>query len=137
MSEMTELNASSHVRRLVTGPTVSLRREQPLDEAAAVLAANDVGAAVVQSGNQSIGVISERDVIKALAPDGDDFVDLRVADVMSTRVEMIEGTATIFEASRRMVDGGIRHLAVSEGEAPLGLISMRDLLAALVSGDAA
>jgi CBS domain-containing protein len=137
MTEMTELNGNSHVRRLVTGPTVSLRREQPLDEAAAVLAANDVGAAVVQSGNQSIGVISERDVIKALAPEGDDFADLRVADVMSPRVEMIEGSATILEASRRMVDGGIRHLGVSEGDAPLGLISMRDLLAVLASGDAA
>jgi len=131
MTEMTELNGNDHVRRLVTGPTVSLRREQQLDEAAAVLATNEIGAAVVKSGNQSIGVISERDVVKAFAADGDDFSNLRVADVMSTQVETIEGSASILEASRRMVQGGIRHLAISDGDGPLGLISMRDLLAVL------
>lgn len=132
MTEMTRLGADSHVRRVVTGPTVSLRREQPLSEAAAVLATNEIGAAIVLSGSRSIGVLSERDVIKACAADVDELTDLRVADVMSPQVEMIEGSATILEASRRMVDGGIRHLAVSDGDRPLGLVSMRDLLAVLV-----
>jgi len=133
MTEMTELNGNAHVRRLVTGPTVSLRREQSLDEAAAVLSTNEIGAAVVKSGNQSIGVISERDVVKAFAADGEDFANLRVADVMSTSVETIDGAATILDAARRMVDGGIRHLAINDGPGPLGLISMRDLLAVFVA----
>lgn len=129
---MTELNGNEHVRRLVSGPTVSLRREQTLDEAAALLAANEIGAALVKSGNNSVGVISERDVVKALT-DGGDITDLRVADVMSTNVETIPGRASILDASRRMVDGGIRHLAVSEDNAPMGLVSMRDLLAVLLA----
>ena len=54
MTEMTELNGNSHVRRLVTGPTVTLRREQPLDEAAAVLATNDVGADVRGAGAETL-----------------------------------------------------------------------------------
>jgi CBS domain-containing protein len=129
---MTELNGNAHVRRLVSGPTVSLRREQTLDEAAAVLATNEIGAALVKSGNSTVGVISERDVVKALTVDEGDVTDLRVADVMSTTVETIQGGASVLDASRRMVDGGIRHLAVSEDNAPLGLVSMRDLLAVLV-----
>ena len=130
---MTELNGNTHVRRLVSGPTVSLRREQTLEEAAAVLATNEIGAALIKSGNSTVGVISERDVVKALTVDEGDVTDLRVADVMSTAVETIEGGASVLDASRRMVDGGIRHLAVSEDNGPLGLVSMRDLLAVLVA----
>jgi CBS domain-containing protein len=129
---MSKLNRTSHVRRLVSGPTVSVRREQTLEEAAAVLATNDVGAALVKSGNKSVGVISERDVVKALVGDESDITDLRVADVMSTHLESVEGDASVLDASRRMVDGGIRHLGVSDGEGPMGLVSMRDLLAVLL-----
>ncbi|MGH9009390.1 MAG: CBS domain-containing protein, partial [Acidimicrobiia bacterium] len=81
------------------------------------------------------GVLSERDIVAALAEGADADVE-RARDFMTADVEAVPESATIADASRLMLRDEIRHLAVTRGEQTVGLVSMRDVLA-VPAGDIA
>jgi predicted transcriptional regulator len=113
------------VRRgpVTVAPTVTLR------ELSEVLVREEVGVALVMRDAVAVGLVSERDVVRAVA-DGHDIDDDRVEDVMTFEVVAIDSRETITAAAEQMLDGEIRHLLVSDGEQSLGVISIRDVLAA-------
>ena len=113
------------VRRgpVTVAPTVTLR------ELSEVLVREEVGVALVMRDAIAVGLVSERDVVRAVA-DGHDIDDDRVEDVMTFEVVAIDSRETITAAAEQMLDGEIRHLLVSDGEQSLGVISIRDVLAA-------
>ncbi len=113
------------VRRgpVTVAPTVTLR------ELSEVLVREEVGVALVMRDAMAVGLVSERDVVRAVA-DGHDVDDDRVEDVMTFEVVAIDSHETITSAAEQMLDGEIRHLLVSDGEQSLGVISIRDVLAA-------
>jgi predicted transcriptional regulator len=113
------------VRRgpVTVAPTVTLR------ELSEVLVREEVGVALVIREAVAVGLVSERDVVRAVA-DGHDVDDDRVEDVMTFEVVAIDSHETIAVAADQMLDGEIRHLLVSDGEHSLGVISMRDVLSA-------
>ncbi len=113
------------VRRgpVTVAPTVTLR------ELSEVLVREEVGVALVMRDAVAVGLVSERDVVRAVA-DGHDIDDDRVEDVMTFEVVAIDSSETITAAAEQMLDGEIRHLLVSDGEQSLGVISIRDVLAA-------
>lgn len=105
------------------------RAADVLPDAARQMAAAEVGAlAVVDDAQNLIGIISERDLVRALARERDPG-SVPVEAYASSAVE----TATLEEDSsavaHRMLDAGIRHLPVVEDGRVLGMLSMRDLLA--------
>lgn len=104
-------------------PTVSLR------ELSETLVREEVGVALVVRDTAPIGLVSERDVVRAVA-DGHDVDDDRAEDVMTFDVVAIDSHETITAAADQMLDGEIRHLLVSDGEHSLGVISIRDVLSA-------
>jgi CBS domain-containing protein len=102
-------------------PTVTLR------QAAEQMATNDVGLVVVLGGGRLRGVASERDIVTAIA-DGADVDDERIENVMAIDV-LSAGTSTpSADAAEMMLDAGIRHLPVVDGDRVVGVVSMRDLL---------
>ena len=107
-------------------PTATLR------EAVEAMAADRLGLLVVAGTNGLLGVISERDVIAALA-DGADLEVERVRDHASDRVVTVDAELSVAEAARRMVDAEIRHLAVLRDDDVAGVVSVRDLLVALTA----
>jgi CBS domain-containing protein len=113
------------VRRgpVTVAPTVTLR------ELSEVLVREEVGVALVTSSDTAVGLVSERDLVRAVA-DGHDVDDDRVEDVMTFELVAIDPHELIGEAAERMLDGEIRHLLVSDGEHSLGVISIRDVLSA-------
>lgn len=113
------------VRRgpVTVAPTVTLR------ELSEVLVREEVGVALVMQDAVAVGLVSERDVVRAVA-DGHDVDDDRVEDVMTFEVVAIDSRETITAAAEQMLDGEIRHLLVSDGAQSLGVISIRDVLAA-------
>ena len=95
-----------------------------------VLARYEAGAAIVRRDNGP-GLISERDLVGALAAGGDPD---RVwsSDVMTPDLVAVSPGTTIIDGARRMLDAGVRHLIVVDGDDVVGVVSMRDLLAVLV-----
>lgn len=107
---------------LSIGPTHTLR------QAAGLMAARRVGAAVVLDLDDSgVGILTERDIIHSLA-DGQD-PDLEYAGTHTT-TEVVFATPdwTLAEAAGAMTRGGFRHLIVLDDREPVGIVSVRDIV---------
>lgn len=102
--------------------------EESLMEAAARMDEHSVGALVVFEGESLLGMISERDLTRAIAQGADPKSTL-VAQYMSLRVLTAHEEETSAEVAQRMLEAGIRHLPVLNGDGVVGTISIRDVLA--------
>jgi CBS domain-containing protein len=107
----------------VIGPDISMR------EAAARIVAWNVGAVIVtDTDNALLGIISERDFLRALNKFGTGLLDLRVSVLMTTSVITCTPETTIGDALSLMGSHHIRHLPVVLDGQILGLMSIRDVL---------
>lgn len=89
-----------------------------------------VGAlAVVGADGLLAGIISERDIARGLHEYGAAVVDKSVGDLMVSEVISCTPDTDVRDATRLMIQHGIRHLPVLDGEAPLTIISIRDIVA--------
>jgi CBS domain-containing protein len=91
----------------------------------------DVGTLVVMAGDDIVGIISERDVVRAVA-DGADIDDVAVGAVMSPDPRYATTTDSIRAALNTMIAVGVRHLPVVEEGEVIGIVSMRDLVAPFI-----
>jgi len=107
---------------LTVGPGHSLR------EAASLMAKRGVGAAVVLDPEQpGPGIITERDILLALA-DGQDPDVEKVGAHLSENLTFAAPDWSLERAAEAMVRGGFRHLVVVDGGETVGVLSMRDIV---------
>lgn len=126
---MTQPRPDDSLRDLVQGGAVTVPPEATLREAAVVMAREEIGAVVVVVEGRVGGVLSERDVVQAVA-NGDEVDDDRAEDVMAMEVVTASVDDTVAEAAQKMLEGSIRHLPVVDGDKVAGVVSIRDVLAA-------
>jgi CBS domain-containing protein len=117
---------------LISPAVATIHATATLQEAVEAMAADRLGLLVVMNASGMVGVLSERDVIAALA-DGADLEQERVRDHASDRVVTVEADLSVAEAARSMADAEIRHLAVARDGDVIGVVSVRDLLVALAA----
>jgi CBS domain-containing protein len=110
------------IRHLVTvDPTNSLRRVSQ------VMTDRGVGCAIAVEKERVAGIITERDILHAVAKELN--VDTTtVADVMTRDVVSGAPGWDLIKAIKTMTDGGFRHLLVMELDDPVGIVSLRDLM---------
>ena len=120
--------AERMTRRLAT-----IARDTTLRQAAEEMCRQRVGSLLVFDEGQLRGIVTERDVLKAVG--GGDF-DARVEDLMTTDPETIDVDEPLERAAVLMLHGGFRHLPVTEQGDVVGVLSMRDLVT-VVAGDQA
>ncbi len=119
------------VAEVMRSPVRTIDIRATLREAACALHEVDVGTLVIMDGTDIAGILSERDVVRALAG-GVDPDETRVGDTMSESPRYVTEGDEVRSAVEVMLTAGIRHLpVVDEGEL-VGIVSMRDLIAALV-----
>jgi CBS domain-containing protein len=97
-----------------------------LVEAAARMNERGVGAVLVFEGEGLSGILTERDVLRAVAADS--VGGATVADWMTRTPETIEPSESASQAAALMLHGGFRHLPVVEGDRVVGVVSIRDLI---------
>ena len=102
--------------------------ETPLTQACRELEQRRVGALIVCENDQVVGVLSERDVVRAVAQDGRSALDRPVADYMSRQVVFAEPAETVAILMERMTDRRIRHLPVLREQRLAGVISIGDVV---------
>jgi CBS domain-containing protein len=118
--------------RLFTGDMVAtVASDATLREVATELVGGEVGLLVVGSVDQVEGVVSERDVVRAVASGKRPEATL-VTDVASTRLVWCDSTATVDEVGELMMEQYVRHVLVEDGGQLVGVVSARDLLGAYV-----
>lgn len=119
------------VSRLIRRGPVTVDPQATLRDVSEVLLREEVGVAIVSGDGSAIGLVSERDVIRALA-EGADPDDERAGDVMVFEVVTVDAHEPVGGAAAQMLDGQIRHLLVVDGDRSVGVVSMRDVLAACI-----
>jgi CBS domain-containing protein len=111
-------------REVVTvGPTATVA------ETVQLLADHRIGAAIVTDrSGRILGIVSERDIVAALAESGAEALDREVRSVMTTRVVTCSERDTINEVMTRMTRGRFRHMPVVENGRMVGVISIGDVV---------
>jgi CBS domain-containing protein len=105
--------------------------DDPLHAVAKALYAHGIGAMpVCEAGTRMVGIISERDLVRAFArPDWNELQYLRARDVMTSRVMTCRPQDSMQAAQEIMRAQHFRHLPVVDGGKVIGVLSLRDTLA--------
>jgi CBS domain-containing protein len=120
------------VRDAMTTSVLELGPDHTLRQAARLMSDRRVGSAIVtDSDSAGAGIITERDILNALAKNLDPDTE-RTGAHITWDVVYAAPTWTLEEAAAAMVRGGFRHLVVMGDEGVLGVISVRDILKAWV-----
>jgi CBS domain-containing protein len=108
---------------------VSVSPETSLRDAAVAMTDAGVGSAVVLDHGRLAGILTERDVLRAVATRSDPDTTTG-GDLMTREVVTVEPDWEIYEAAAEMAARHIRHLVVAEGDRVIGVVSVRDVLLA-------
>lgn len=125
------LSTATPIDTVMRRTTVTVELGASLREVCEVLTRDEVGAVVVSGKVPVTGIVSERDVVRALA-DGADPDEERVSEVMTYEVVSVGPSDPLAEVAQVMLDGGIRHLPVVDQGQLVGIVSIRDLMALAV-----
>jgi len=112
----------AHMSRNVLAVTPDAK----LGDAAKQMVARGVGAVVVLEGERLAGILTERDILKAVA--GGFAEDAPVSRWMTRHPETIEPDDETGHAASLMIHGGFRHLPVIHGDRVVGVLSISDLM---------
>ena len=99
-----------------------------LGEVARLLAAKRIGAVLVMEGQRLAGILSERDIVKAIGHSGVEALDRTAREVMTSRIVTCELNDSVDELMDRMTEGRFRHLPVIANGELVGIISIGDVV---------
>ena len=117
---------------LINEAVVTVGPRHSVAEAARRMHAGNVGSAVVETEDGHPGIITERDLLRAMA-DGADPESATVEEYMTANAITASPSWSAFEAASRMMDGGFRHLVVlGDNGRVTGILSIRDLVVSLL-----
>jgi CBS domain-containing protein len=128
MSEL-GLRTKLLVRDVMSSPVVTIYEDESSDKAAANMDMKDLGAVIVQNNaGKSIGIITERDLVKRVVAKNLKPDTVKVKEIMTTPLVTVEPDASISDAARRMTRLDIRRLGVIYKGNLVGIISSKDIL---------
>jgi CBS domain-containing protein len=108
---------------------ITAQAAETLKGVCGLLATHRIGAVVVTDGAGGIaGILSERDIVKALARDGSAALDQPTADYMTRAVKTCGPSDTIADVMAWMTEGRFRHLPVVDGGRLVGVVSIGDVV---------
>lgn len=111
----------------------SVSPEDTVLEAITRMAKLRIGALLVMDGERLVGVLSERDYARKIILQGRRSAETRVAEIMTTEVVTATKDMTAQQCLAMMTEGYFRHLPVIEDERVVGLVSIGDLVKAVIA----
>jgi CBS domain-containing protein len=123
----------AELMRLKPARIVTVRPEQSVLEAIKVLAAEDVGAAMVMVGERLAGILSERDYTRKVILKGRSSDTTRVEEIMTPNVVVVSPRTKTRECMALMTDKNIRHLPVMDEGRVVGMVSIRDIVSDIIA----
>ena len=110
----------------------TLNPDESVLDAIRMMAEKDVGALVVTDGDKPVGIFTERDYARRVILEDRQSKTTPIRDVMSTHIVCASPEQTIEECMAVMTEKRLRHLPVMDGEKLLGIISIGDLVKAII-----
>jgi CBS domain-containing protein len=121
------------VGEIMSRSLLTVEPSTALTEAARQMDGRRVGAVLVFSGGRLAGILTERDVLRAVA--AGNIKSATVGDWMTRDPETVEPSERAGQAAAIMIHGGFRHLPVLDGGDPVGIISIRDLVRVVIADE--
>jgi signal-transduction protein with cAMP-binding, CBS, and nucleotidyltransferase domain len=118
----------SVLRALMQTTMATIASERMVSEAAQTMAEKQIGSLLVLEAEDIVGIVTETDVVRKVIADGLPAGSTSVGAVMHAPLIQIDIDETACDASRLMAEKRIRHLAVTEDNKVVGLLSLRDLV---------
>lgn len=115
------------------GEVWSIGPDASVYDALALMADKSIGALLVMEGEQTVGLISERDYARKLVLKGLASKDTKVSEIMTARVVCVAPGQTVEDGMALMTEKRVRHLPVFDEGRVLGLVSIGDLVKAIIS----
>lgn len=114
---------------------ITISPQAPIVEAARLMSLWNIGALLVLEGAELVGLVSERDYVRAVAI-GEPLEGRTVEDLMVREVRLVPADLTTNECMMLMTHLRLRHVPVTDGHGVLGIISLGDLVKDVVSEQA-
>jgi CBS domain-containing protein len=112
---------------------VQVTPELSVLQAIKVLAAEDVGAVIVMSGDHLAGILSERDYTRKVVLKGRASESTRVEEIMTKNVVVVTPRTKTRECMALMTEKNIRHLPVVDNGRVIGMVSIRDIVSDIIA----
>jgi len=112
---------------------VKVRPDQSVLEAIKVLAAEDIGAAMVMVGDRLAGIFSERDYTRKVILKGRSSDSTRVEEIMTANVIVVSPRTKTRDCMALMSEKAIRHLPVVDEGRVVGMVSIRDIVSDIIA----
>jgi CBS domain-containing protein len=112
---------------------VKIHPEMSVLEAIKVLAAEDIGAAIVMTGERLAGIFSERDYTRKVILKGRSSDTTRVEEIMTPHVVVVSPRTRARECMALMTEKNIRHLPVVDEGRVIGMVSIRDIVSDIIA----
>jgi CBS domain-containing protein len=112
---------------------VTIAPGAPVSEMVASLAEHKIGALVVVDGARTVGIVSERDVVRRLHQVGAQVLELPVSELMTTDVISCEPTDSVDQIGAEMTERRIRHMPVLAKGELAGIVTIGDVVAARIA----
>ncbi|MBN2226097.1 MAG: CBS domain-containing protein [candidate division Zixibacteria bacterium] len=110
---------------------ITARPETSIDEAMKLLIANNIGCLpIIDSNDQLVGIISDKDIFRRIHETGGQYHDLKVEDVMTTALILGFPDDDLSYIAGIMDKNWIRHVPIVDGDTLVGLVSQRDIIRA-------
>jgi CBS domain-containing protein len=129
--------SSDPVARIMATSVATIDAAASWAQALSELVGNQIGAVLLVDDNDRIGLVSERDLITALADGAADLDSRQIGEIATFDLIWASPDDSIGAAGAVMVDAEIRHLPVGDGHEVIGIVSARDVLAVLVAAQRA
>ncbi|HLO32484.1 MAG TPA: CBS domain-containing protein [Anaerolineales bacterium] len=101
-------------------------------DALKTMAKHNIGALLITSEGNMVGILSERDCIRKVELIGKSSKDTKVSEIMTSHVITVDCSQPLEECMTLMIEQNIRHLPVLDGSELMGLLSVRDVLKEVV-----
>ena len=111
----------------------SVKPENTVYESLQLMADKGIGSLLVMDGEKLVGIVTERDYARKVILEGKSSKNSSVAEVMTTRVLCVSPERTVDECMALMTDKRARHLPVLDHKRVIGVVSIGDLVKALIS----
>ncbi|MFZ5819031.1 MAG: CBS domain-containing protein [Chloroflexota bacterium] len=122
-----------HILGKGSSPTVLVTPTDTVYRALQLMAENNVGAVMIAEGERMLGIFTERDYCRKVILMGRSSLNTPINEIMTEKMVTVKPEQTLDECMELMTKYQIRHLPVQEHDRLVGIVSMRDVMQAIIS----
>lgn len=121
-------NPNEEIGDYMISPVLSIDPNASAQEAAQFMETNHVGSLLVKDGENFVGIITETDLTRKIVAKGLKDKNPKVSEIMTAPLQTIDCHEPIVDANQLMANKRIRHIAVTENNKVVGMLSVKDLI---------